>query len=103
MLNVVFGKMTWQEAVEKWLAEQIAVQGSREAVEESLKAAQFNCSAAIDESVDCSATEIVGKFGDGKWIELFKKIDWQQLIATIITIINMIPKTEPAPDAGPVE
>jgi len=98
-LNVVFGGMTWEEAVKQWLEEQIAVQGSREAVEDSLRAAQspYNCSAAFNESLDCSCDEIVGKFGDGKWLEIFKNINWQQLIATIISIINMIPKSDTTP------
>jgi hypothetical protein len=102
VLSVLFGKMTWQEAVAKWLEEQIAVQGSREAVEGQLAALKLTYENHIDSSTlddeVCCASENVGKFGDGKFLEFLRTVDWAKVIAIIM---QFMPKSEPAP--GPVQ
>jgi hypothetical protein len=41
-----------------------------------------------------------GKFGDGKFLEFIRSVDWAKIIQTIMTIIAVIPKSDTSP--GPV-
>lgn len=96
LLNVLFGGLSWQEAIQRWLDEQSAVLGSREAVEEKLQAMAKTVGMNLDADIDaegavcCSADP--GKFGDGRIWEFFKTIDWAKFAQFIMTIIAVIPK-----------
>ncbi len=101
VMNVLFGGMTWAEAVKKWLDEQVAVLGSREAVEANLKDMSIgvgcDCDPEIDEHGKKCCAENPGKFGDGKFFQFLKTIDWAKFATFLFTIINMIPKGDTQP------
>jgi hypothetical protein len=104
LMSVLFGGVTWQEAVQKWLADQIANLGSREAVVDLLTSLardyEHDISRANATDGMCCSSELVGRFGDGKFLEFLKTVDWAKVIAIII---QFMPKAEPAPaNDGPV-
>jgi len=107
LLNVLLGGMAWKDAIQKWLEDQVAVLGSREAVESQLALIadgrlSCDCDTEIDEhGKRCCAAE-PGKFGDGHIFNFLKTIDWAKFAAFIFTIINMIPKADPVPTPGPI-
>jgi hypothetical protein len=104
LANVLILGLNWRDAVAEWLKQQIAVLGSREAVEERLRSVASgvgcDCTPEIDAQGAKCCAENPQKFGDGTFINFLKTVDWAKFAQFIMTIIAVIPKGDTAP--GPV-
>lgn len=103
IVSVLLGSLSWKDAIAKWLQDQIAALGSREAVEGMLSGIADgggDCSAAFDDASGKCCAENPGKFGDGRILDFLRNVDWAKFAQFIMTIIAVIPKSDPAP--GPI-